>query len=76
MVDGLEGLECLLAVSFVDIDDHVADVIVGLQVLAGDVNAVFGQYAVNLRQYARHVVVNMQQTVLLRGGQAAPLRGS
>ena len=47
MVDGLEGFERFLAVGLVDIDDHIADRVVGLQVLARDVDAFLGQHLVD-----------------------------
>ena len=47
MVDGLERFERFLAVGLVDIDDHIADRVVGLQVLARDVDAFLGQHLVD-----------------------------
>ena len=37
-----QGVQRLGAVGLVDVDHHVADLLVGLQVLAGDVDAVLG----------------------------------
>lgn len=47
MVDGLERFERFLAVGLVDIDDHIADRVVGLQVLARDVDTFLGQHLVD-----------------------------
>ena len=50
----------------VDVDYHVADLLVGLQELTGDVDAVFRKDLVDLHHHARDVLVDVQQTVLAR----------
>src|SRR5476649_1214748 len=50
----------------IDVDDHVADLLVGLQELTGDVDTVFGEDLVDLAHHTRNVLVDVQQTVLAR----------
>src|SRR5690554_6100538 len=54
------------AVGLVDIDNHIADVFLGLQVLAAHVDAVLGEHLVDFGHHAGHVLVNVQQAVLVR----------
>src|SRR5690554_3246589 len=68
-----QGVQGLGAVGLVDVDHHVADLLVGLQVLAGDVDVVLGEHAVDLGEHARHVVMDVQQAVLVRVGRQGDL---
>src|SRR5690554_3310848 len=53
-------------IGLVDIHDYVADIFLGLQVLAAHVDAVLGEHLVDLGHHAGHVLVNVQQAVLVR----------
>src|SRR5690554_2122229 len=65
-VDQLQFFQRQLGVIGVHIDHHIADLVVGLQVLAGDVDAVFGEHGVDLAQHAGDVLVYVQQAMLVR----------
>src|SRR5690554_2209205 len=62
------------AVGLVDIDNHIADVCVGLQVLAVHGDAVLGEHLVDFGQQAGHRLVDVQLAVLVRGGRQCHFR--
>src|ERR1035438_6561992 len=47
-----------------DVDDHVADRGVGLQILPRDIDIVPREYRVDLREHARLIAMDMQQAML------------
>ena len=49
-----------LARVYVYVHDHIADFVIGLQILRADVDAVLGEDAVDLAKHAGHVFVNVQ----------------
>lgn len=54
----------------VNINHHIANLAVGLQVLGRDVDVVRAKHRVDLLKHTRHIAVNVQQAVLARvGGQ-------
>ena len=56
-------LNKFFCIIFGNIYDHVADMLVGFEVLAGDIDIVFGKNLVQLRQHTRYVRVDVQQAV-------------
>src|SRR5690606_32523566 len=62
----VELLQRDAAGGFVDIHHHVADLVVGLQILRSNVDAAGGEDVVDLRQNARNILVDVQQAVLAR----------
>ena len=63
MLHFAQGLNYLVVVLAVDVGNHVADVLVGFQVLAEDVDLVLGQSRIDLTQYTRHIVVNVKNAM-------------
>ncbi|BBG28981.1 methenyl tetrahydrofolate cyclo hydrolase [Zymobacter palmae] len=61
-----QGFQRFRAVGLVDVDNDVADIGIGLQVLRGNVDVRFAEDAVDLGQYARHVGMDVQQAVAIR----------
>ena len=49
----------------VHVGDGIPDLFIGPQVLRKHVHIVLGKNAVDVRQYARHILVNMEQPVRL-----------
>src|SRR5690606_34614386 len=60
-VDVLQLLQRQVGVLLVHVDDDVADLLVGLQELAADVDAIVGEDLVDLAHHTRNVVVDVQQ---------------
>ena len=46
----------LRTISFIYVNDHIADFFIGLQVLTGNVDAVFRQHAVDLREHTQPAI--------------------
>ena len=55
--------QCHVAVLRIDVDDHVAHGLVGLQELCGDIDIVVREYAVDSAHDSRRIVVYMQQAM-------------
>ncbi len=63
---GLQFFQCQIAVFLVDVDNDIANLFVGLQILTADIDVVVAENPVDFRHDARHVLMDVQQAVVVR----------
>ena len=59
MLNGLQLSDYVFIVFFIDIGNDITYGLVGLQILADDVDSIFSKDLINLSQDARHIVMNV-----------------
>ena len=64
--DILQLLQCHFVVGGVDIHHYVANLVVSLQILRGDIDVVVGENLVDLGEHAGNVGVHVQQAMCVR----------